>query len=197
MTHPIRGALLGLLTISLYLLIAFWLFYRFNLWIDITAPLMAAILTFLGASVYSYVAEQKERTRIREMFSHYVPERVVRELVKKPEMLKLGGEKRELTILFSDIEGFTALSEEVAPEDIIVLLNEYMTTMTDIIHEAGADVSFINRFLTGQIKLGVQKVKPVVGHAQFFFHGEQIVPALLCPQMQDTDGLHGRLPLHR
>jgi adenylate cyclase len=137
LTKPMKGVLLGMAAVIIILLITILAFSYAKLWIDITAPLTASVLAFISASAYSYLEEKRERTRIREMFSHYVPERVIKELVDRPELLKLGGEKRELTILFSDIEGFTALSEEMVPEDIIVLLNDYMTAMTGIIQNEG------------------------------------------------------------
>jgi adenylate cyclase len=71
------------------------------------------------------------------MFGHYVPKEVVSELIKDPTKMKLGGERRELSVLFSDIAGFTSLSENMEPEQLILLLNEYLSEMTDIVHAHG------------------------------------------------------------
>ena len=67
------------------------------------------------------------------MFSSYVTERIVNELIAHPEMAKLGGERREITVLFSDIRGFTPFSEKHEPEEVVAILNEYLRVMTDII----------------------------------------------------------------
>jgi adenylate cyclase len=67
------------------------------------------------------------------MFSSYVTERVVNELIKNPDMARLGGERRQITVLFSDISGFTPYSEKHAPEEVVAILNEYLAAMTDVI----------------------------------------------------------------
>jgi adenylate cyclase len=82
---------------------------------------------------YRYFVEEKKARETRRMFSSYVTERVVRELIENPEMAKLGGARRDVTVLFSDIRGFTNFSEKYEPEDVVAILNEYLTTMTDII----------------------------------------------------------------
>src|SRR3989338_1825912 len=67
------------------------------------------------------------------MFSSYVTEKIVNELIKNPDMAKLGGERREITVLFSDVMGFTSFSEKHVPEDVVAILNEYLGEMTDIV----------------------------------------------------------------
>src|SRR3989338_1109654 len=67
------------------------------------------------------------------MFSSYVTEKIVNELIKNPDMAKLGGERREITVLFSDVMGFTSFSEKHAPEEVVAILNEYLGEMTDIV----------------------------------------------------------------
>jgi adenylate cyclase len=83
--------------------------------------------------VYHFVGERKQRMLIKTMFSTYVNPSVVEELILNPEKLKLGGERKELTVLFSDIEGFTTISEGMSPEQLVGLLNEYLSAMTEII----------------------------------------------------------------
>jgi adenylate cyclase len=67
------------------------------------------------------------------MFSSYVTERVVNELIKHPDLAKLGGARREITVLFSDVRGFTTFSEKHSPEQVVAILNEYLGEMTNII----------------------------------------------------------------
>jgi adenylate cyclase len=83
--------------------------------------------------VYNYAIEERTARKIRAMFSSYVTEKVVNELIKNPHMAKLGGERREMTILFADVVGFTTFSEKHTPEEVVAILNEYLGAMTDVI----------------------------------------------------------------
>jgi len=78
-------------------------------------------------------SEKRRREQIKDAFQHYVSATLVEEIIREPHLLKLGGERRELTVLFSDIRGFTTISERLTPEALADLLNEYLTPMTDII----------------------------------------------------------------
>jgi len=80
-----------------------------------------------------FILEEKKARNIRKMFSSYVTERVVNELIKNPEMARPGGVRREATILFMDIRGFTSFSEKNDPEVVVKALNEYISEMTEII----------------------------------------------------------------
>lgn len=107
--------------------------FRADWWVDPVLPGLAAGLAFAAAAVYSYVTEGRQKLAIRRMFSHYLSEAVIRHLLEHPERLKLGGERRRVTLFFSDLAGFTSLSEKLAPEDVVALLNNYLSRMTDII----------------------------------------------------------------
>jgi len=134
---PLLGLFLSVMFSIAVLTVALGAFSQWNLWIDLVAPLGTIALAYLGATLYHYLQERREKTRIREMFSHYVPDQVVSELIRNPQLLKLGGERRRLTILFADIESFTTVSEKMAPESLVDLLNEYMTAMTSVILAEG------------------------------------------------------------
>ena len=92
---------------------------------------MAAISFFAGA--YKYLTEERKAKELRKMFSHYVSPKIVDELLKNPDLAKLGGYRREITVLFSDVRGFTTFSEKRKPEEVVEHLNEYLHEMTDII----------------------------------------------------------------
>ncbi len=98
------------------------------------------LVMFFGLVIGLQVAVSKDQAFIRDAFSKYVPEKVVHELLVHPELLQLGGEERVLTVLFSDVEGFTTIAENLSPADLVSLLNEYLTEMTDIILAAGGIV---------------------------------------------------------
>lgn len=92
---------------------------------------------FAGGGAFIQYFTFQDRSFIRDAFSRYVPKKVVHELLQNPDAIKLGGEEKEATVLFSDIANFTTLSENMSPRDLVRLLNEYLTAMTDIILDAG------------------------------------------------------------
>jgi adenylate cyclase len=83
--------------------------------------------------VYNYVTERKQKALIKTMFSRYVNPTIVDELVANPEKLRLGGERKEVTVFFSDIENFTRIAEKMSPEYLVTILNEYLNIMTSIV----------------------------------------------------------------
>jgi adenylate cyclase len=117
----------------LHILASRWLFTRFGLWVNIVYPLLALILIYTSLTIYRYMTEERERKKIKDAFTYYVSSSVVNEILKDPSRLRLGGDKRELSVLFSDIRGFTTISEGLSPEDLTNLLNEYLTVMTDVV----------------------------------------------------------------
>ncbi len=129
--------LLGFALVLAELFIIYWaslkLFIERSFLADMTSPFLAVIISYVGSTVYNYVTERKQKVLIKSMFSRYVNPAVVDELVAHPEKLRLGGERKELTVFFSDIEEFTRISERMAPEDLVAVLNEYLSVMTSII----------------------------------------------------------------
>jgi len=117
----------------LIIVLGYYLFAWKGIWINVAYPVITVLLIFAYGIVYSHAVEERYAKRIRAMFSSYVTERVVNELIKNPGMAKLGGERKELTILFSDVRGFTSFSETHPPEEVVPILNEYLGAMTDII----------------------------------------------------------------
>jgi adenylate cyclase len=93
------------------------------------------VIVYTAVTLYRYIVEEREKRKIRGAFSFYVTPSVVNEMLKNPEKLKLGGDKKELSVLFSDIRGFTTLAEEMEPETLVNLLNEYLTDMTNVVFE--------------------------------------------------------------
>jgi adenylate cyclase len=91
----------------------------------------------VGAVAYVAVVEGRDKRRIKGAFAKYLSPDVVNEIAEDPEALRLGGQKRPLTILFSDLSGFTTLSERMEPEQLVALLNEYLDDMTQVVLEEG------------------------------------------------------------
>lgn len=107
--------------------------YDTGLMLDVIHPLILITLSFVGTFLLRFILEQKERQFIEGAFGHYVNKSVVKQILKNPKMLELGGAKRDITVFFSDIEGFTSLSEKMKPAELVQFLNEYLEEMTSII----------------------------------------------------------------
>ena len=123
----IAGLMYGILMLSYYT------FAHHNLVFPVVAPIAAVLLNYVGSAVYQYLTERKQKTMIKGMFSQYLNPSVVNELIAHPEKLRLGGEKKELSVFFSDIASFTNFSEKLDAVELVQLLNEYLSAMTDII----------------------------------------------------------------
>ncbi len=99
--------------------------------INFTVPASATFFTLITIIIYRIMTEEKDKKRIRNMFGTYVSPAVVDQILENPP--ELGGQDKELTVFFSDIRGFTTLSESMTPQELVKILNKYLTAMTDII----------------------------------------------------------------
>ena len=117
----------------LFSYIVLYLFTHHNIVASVVPPMLAIAGSYVASTAYSLMVERKQRVVIKNMFSTYVNKTVVDALVANPEKLVLGGERKELTVFFSDIEGFTTISQHLSPEELVTLLNEYLDVMSGII----------------------------------------------------------------
>ena len=120
-----------------YLGLTMALFSAGSVWLDAAAPALGILLTFTGGMAANYMTEGRHKRQIREMFSKYVAPEYVAQLAEDPSKIHLGGRRAELTILFSDIRGFTSISEKLQPQEVIEFLNEYLSEMAAIVKHAG------------------------------------------------------------
>lgn len=118
---------------SIYFLVNYFLFSHYFLNMGIIFPVISVGLTYLGSEAYRNLVEERHSRFLKKAFSSYVSPELVGQIIKNPDMLKLGGEKRGISVLFSDIRGFTSLSEKLDPESLVMILNRYLGPMTDII----------------------------------------------------------------
>ncbi len=125
--------ILGLSIFLFYTATCFVVFEKFNLWLNYVYPTLLNFNLFLVILVYKYAVEERSGREIRKIFSSYVSDKIVNELIKNPEMAKLGGVKKEITVLFADARGFTTFSEHHTPEEVVNILNELLGAMTDVI----------------------------------------------------------------
>lgn len=116
-----------------YIAVCQYLFVHLRTWLNIVYPSTVLVLTYVSITVYKYLAEERQKKFIKDAFSTYLAPSVVGQLIKSPEKLVLGGEERVITAYFSDVQGFTSISEKLTPEQLVELLNEFLTEMTDII----------------------------------------------------------------
>jgi adenylate cyclase len=102
-------------------------------WLNLSQPTLAASFALFGGVGYQYFVEGREKRKMKRLFGQYVSKDVYDQLVSNPALARLGGQRRQMTVLFSDIRGFTSVSEKGEPEDIVQTLNEYFTRMVDIV----------------------------------------------------------------
>jgi len=113
--------------------LAFWVWVDNAVMLPLVAPLFAGGVSYVGASAWVAIVEGREKRFIQGAFGKYVSPDVVASIARNPEALQLGGQKRMLSILFSDLSGFTTLSERMDPQDLLAHLNEYLTEMTQVV----------------------------------------------------------------
>ena len=130
------GLVFSVAIMFLYIVAAVYLFLNNRLIVPLVVPsVVTVIVSYVGVGTYNFIKERKQKAMIKNTFSRYVPGKVVAELLKNPEMLTLGGEERVMSVIFSDVAGFTTISESLTPIELVQLLNEYLSAMTDIVLE--------------------------------------------------------------
>ncbi len=113
--------------------LSIFLFIHNKLVIAIVSPSLAVIVGYFSSTAYHFLLERQQNVIIKGMFSQYVSKEVVNQLLIDPEKLRLGGERKNLSILFSDIAGFTTFAEKKQPEELVSFINEYLNEMTEIV----------------------------------------------------------------
>lgn len=131
----VAAALVASLLVAAYLGLSQWLFVTAGVPLGIVYPLVSIVIVYMTISVHHFVTVEREKRRTREAFSRYLNPELARLVSENPEMLRLGGSREFLTVLFSDIRGFTSISESLEPETLVEVLNVYLGEMTDIIFE--------------------------------------------------------------
>ncbi|MDA8164002.1 MAG: adenylate/guanylate cyclase domain-containing protein [Desulfobacteraceae bacterium] len=143
-TGPVAGALGGILVIEAAIIGNYQFFFLNHELVGVVYPLATVLAVFLTVTLFNYFFEGREKKFIHGAFGRYVSPQVVAELVKSPEKLTLKGEQRELTIFFSDIRGFTTISERMDSEQLGKFMNEYLTAMSNIVM---AEQGMVDKFI--------------------------------------------------
>lgn len=137
----IQGVVAGVLVFMGHILFCQYLFSKHGIVLNLVYPLSVILFIYVSITAFRYFMETKKKRFIKNAFSTYLAPAVVNQLIESPGNLELGGEDRDITAFFSDVQGFTSISEALTPNELVELLNEFLTEMTDIIlkHEGTVD----------------------------------------------------------
>lgn len=156
------AVLVPVLLMGLYVSTAFQVFSTYSLHWPVAWPVLGFGLVQGAAVLRRLVIELKAKSRIKGMFGTYLSPQVVEQMVASGEEPKLGGQQSEITAFFSDIAGFSSFSERLTPERLVALMNDYLTEMTDILHDNGGTLDkFIGDAIVGMFGAPL----PFEGHA--------------------------------
>ena len=129
----VRAGLVGALALALCWGLSLWSYQARHWLIDPAYPSLATILVYGGSTVLGYLQAERSRREIKHAFSRYMSPALVDELAAHPERLKLGGEMREMTILFADIRGFTGIAEGLNAQQVTTFINGFLDPMTEVV----------------------------------------------------------------
>lgn len=132
---PSQGGIATGTILVAYSYLSFWLFSNQNIWLDLFGPMFTLALGYLGITVYNYIQEEKNKQFLKESFGTYVSPELIDQMYESGEEPSLGGSEGYHTAFFTDIQSFSAFSEKLSATDLVGLLNEYLTDMTDVLLE--------------------------------------------------------------
>ena len=115
-------------------------FAKAGIFTGMAQPVAAAFITFLASTLVSFLRTEREKGFLRSAFAHYLSDEVIKVIVDNPDKLQLGGTERRMTAMFTDIRGFSTVSEKLSPSGLVALLNRYLTSMSDIILDMGGTI---------------------------------------------------------
>ena len=131
--RALSGLVFSLVLLTGYIGTNLWFLLNEKTWTSFIYIILVIVLNWFAIVIFKFFGEEKDKRFIKGAFQQYLSPKVIDQLVDNPSMLKLGGEKKEITAFFSDVQGFSTISESLTPEELVELLNEYLTAMTDIV----------------------------------------------------------------
>lgn len=129
----LMSALFILITVVIFYFVDQYFLFGQGIWYYVGVFYLQSFSIYICITVFKYFTEEREKRMVKGAFQHYLNPAVIHEIIQNPDLLKLGGEKKVLTVFFSDVRGFTTISEKLSPEKLTSLLNEYFTPMTEIV----------------------------------------------------------------
>ena len=131
-------------------------------WVPVTVLFLGAVFAYVGAVGYVSIVEGRDKRYIKSAFGRYLSPDVVQEISENPALLELGGQKRPLSLLFSDLAGFTSMSEDMDAQDLVAVLNEYLDDMTQVVLDTGG---YLDKYVGDMIMAFWNAPKEVEDHA--------------------------------
>ena len=196
--HPgtVAGVAAGLS--GAVLLLSWWLFAQARLWLPPLLPLAAVVAIYGATALVAYATARRHARQVRAMFAQYVPPEVVQRLIAQPELLRLGGETREVTLLFTDLANFTTLSEQLSAEQTVEVLTGYFNAMTPLIHATGGTV---DKFIGDAVMAFWGAPLPDAQHAEHAVRAaiamqQAMVPLVAALRSRGLPSIHMRIGLH-
>ena len=159
---PAWSVLSAFILVLVFAMAGVFIFYNYNLWMNIATPIGQIPLTFGITYAIKYITSDRKRRFIRQVLGRYVSEQVAGEIMKDPAKLELGGERTDVTILFCDINDFTTMSEKKDPIEIINILNDYFDRMEKVIFKHGGT---LKQFVGDEIMVITGAPQPNPDHA--------------------------------
>lgn len=142
--NPILGAVALLAITALFAGLGWYGFARQRVWMAVAAPVAVACTVYLAYMARAYLTESRRKRELQRAFSLYVSPEVVEQIIDNPQKLALGGERREVTVMFTDLQGFTSLTEKTQPDVVQQILTRHFTMLTEaILPSRGTVVSFL------------------------------------------------------
>ncbi|KQO26905.1 guanylate cyclase [Acidovorax sp. Leaf76] len=178
--------------------VSWWLFAQWRLWWPPMLPVAGALAIYGAAALVGYAAVRQRARQIRAMFAQYTPPAVVSRLIAQPELLRLGGEAREVTLMFTDLAHFTTLSEQLTAEQTVEVLTGYFNAMTPIVHATGGTV---DKFIGDAVMAFWGAPLPDAQHAEHAVHAAVAMQQAMAPLVADLRArglppIHMRIGLH-
>ena len=133
MLSPLRATLVGILVVLLALIVNFGFWHISNVLLPLANGMIAIALLYAMNMSWGYFVESRTKRQLTGLFGQYVPPELVEEMSRDPENYSMAGRKAELTVLFSDVRGFTTISEGLEPDQLAALMNEYLGAMTVVV----------------------------------------------------------------
>ncbi|MEN0057702.1 MAG: adenylate/guanylate cyclase domain-containing protein [Bdellovibrio sp.] len=162
-TGAVSGLLISGLALILIEVVDFVLFLKMQMLLSVLLPLFLLIVLNFVIQTFKYLTEEKKKKELKTTFAKYVSPAIVDEVLKAPENLELGGRKQRMTVFFSDVRGFTTLSETLDPQKLSEVLNRYLTPMTEIVfHNKGT----LDKYMGDAVMAFFGAPIPYENHAQ-------------------------------
>jgi len=194
---PLPSILVGMAFLILLSLAQVGFFLITGIYVNLLTPLLSVFFTFIALTLFKFMTLEKEKSFLRNAFSHYLSTDVINELISDPDKLNLGGEKKVLTAFFTDVQGFSTISEKMDPTDLVKLLNAYLTEMSNIVldlrgtidkYEGDAIISFFGAPIeygshAGNACLAAIRMKKMESRLNEHFLKESLSPGPLLTRM--------------